>query len=145
MSQQMYTITDWNCHESIYLSLHNGGNKYISTGNLTGIKRITNKYPSVLFRCTWKLFRVQGNASLRIVYPYYNVQTAQWGGHGSVYVQHLTNLSNNNKIIWLKKSLMSNISDQITTWTNVVFMLVPATRAWGFSESLGVVIPTSDI
>ena len=90
MIQQIESIADCNQHDPFLGPFQYGVTTYLSTGDLTGRKASSGRYPYGLVRWSWQTFRGKCNSLIRIATFYRPVPPAHGGGLGSVYSQHLT-------------------------------------------------------
>ena len=90
MSHQLDSTVAYNKHDMISVSYQFGGTASLATGNLLGRKIGSVSDATGIGRWSWKIFRVQGNATLRIATFYRPILPNQGGGIWSVYAQHLT-------------------------------------------------------
>ena len=83
MSQQLDSITACNQKDAFLGPFQYEGTAYLSTGNLTGRKTDSGRYPPGLERWSWQKIMGQGNESLRISIFYRPVPPDQRAGPGS--------------------------------------------------------------
>ena len=113
MSQQVDSKTAFNKHDPFLGTFQYGGTASLYTGNLTGRKIAPGKDLYGLGRWSWKQFRGQGKASLRISTFYRPIPQAQVGVPGSVYSQHLTYFNSTNRRICPRQGFIEDLKEEV--------------------------------
>ena len=118
MSKQLDASTAYNFNYYLSGPYQHGGTSSLTAGNLIGMIFQSRRYTLDLGRWSWQKCRGIGEVSIRIITFCVPFPPTAGGVPGSVYAQHLTQLSNLRKRGWIRTALLSDLSGDIITWNS---------------------------